>query len=144
MILIGTKLAVIKNVSNVACTKNCIYMSYRKRNSLTLEKAKKRWLSINSISQSFEVGKDVNIFNYEANIKKTDEAQNEYNEMLRLADEKSNILDKYEAELKDWNERMLDGVASMFGKDSNEYEKAGGVRKSDRKKHARKEKPIVQ
>ncbi len=46
--------------------------------------------------------------------------------------------DNLEKELKDWNGRMLAGVGSEFGKDSPEYEAAGGVRKSERKKPARK------
>jgi hypothetical protein len=33
------------------------------------------------------------------------------------------------------------GVASKYGKDSNEYEKAGGTRKSERKRPMRKAKP---
>jgi hypothetical protein len=33
---------------------------------------------------------------------------------------------------------MLNGVSVRFGKDSNEYEKAGGIRKSERKKPVRK------
>ncbi|BAZ67792.1 hypothetical protein NIES4106_25490 [Fischerella sp. NIES-4106] len=32
----------------------------------------------------------------------------------------------------DISERMLTGVACKYGKDSSEYEMAGGVRKSDR------------
>ena len=115
-------------------------MSFKKKNSSVLVKAKKRTLSIKSISPTFEIGLGVNIQNYDLSIKKTEDAQNGYNEYLRLADEQSNILDKCESELKDWNERMLEGVGSLYGKDSNEYEKAGGVRKSDRKRIVRKTK----
>ncbi|MFZ4414162.1 MAG: hypothetical protein ACOYOV_13855 [Bacteroidales bacterium] len=115
-------------------------MSYKKKNSPVLEKAKKRTLSIKSISPTFEVGKGVNIENYDLCIKDTEIAQNEYNEQLRLADEKANILEALEAELKKWNKRMLDGVASLYGDDSNEYEKAGGKRFSDRKRVHKKEK----
>jgi hypothetical protein len=32
---------------------------------------------------------------------------------------------------------MLAGVAAKYGKDSDEYEKAGGVRKSERKRPTR-------
>jgi hypothetical protein len=51
------------------------------------------------------------------------------------------LYNKFQAEitkLKDWNERMLAGVATAYGKDSSEYEQAGGVRKSERKKPVRK------
>lgn len=36
--------------------------------------------------------------------------------------------------------RMLAGIGARFGKDSSEYEQAGGVRKSDRKFPPRKTK----
>ena len=45
---------------------------------------------------------------------------------------------KTELALKDLSERMLMGVGSKFGKDSDEYEMAGGVRKSEHKKPVRK------
>lgn len=118
-------------------------MSFKKRNSNVITKAKKRQLSIASISTSFKVSDEVTYEKYEQLIIETDKTQNEYNELLRLADEKANNLDELEKKLKDWNERMLEGVSSVYGKDSNEYEKAGGVRRSDRKKPVRKEKKPI-
>lgn len=38
------------------------------------------------------------------------------------------------------SERMLAGVAARYGKDSSQYEQAGGVRKSERKRPTRKTK----
>jgi hypothetical protein len=38
---------------------------------------------------------------------------------------------------------MLAGVSSKFGKNSDEYEKAGGTKKSERKKPVRKPKPTT-
>jgi hypothetical protein len=43
--------------------------------------------------------------------------------------------------LKDWNERILSGVATKYGKNSSQYEMAGGVKKSERKKQTPKQKP---
>ena len=40
--------------------------------------------------------------------------------------------------LRAFSERMLTGVAAKFGKDSEQYQKAGGTKKSDRKKPKRK------
>lgn len=37
-------------------------------------------------------------------------------------------------QVKDLSKRMLTGVASKYGKNSSEYEMAGGTRKSERKK----------
>jgi hypothetical protein len=36
--------------------------------------------------------------------------------------------------VNDWSERMLTGIASKFGKNSSQYEMAGGVKKDERKK----------
>jgi hypothetical protein len=38
---------------------------------------------------------------------------------------------------------MLAGVAAVYGKDSDQYEQAGGVRKSERKSPGRKAKTIT-
>ena len=53
-----------------------------------------------------------------------DALQNQVNEAERL--------------LADQSEQMLMGVAVKYGKNSSEYEMAGGVKKSERKKPARR------
>ncbi|MCI5227560.1 MAG: hypothetical protein D3918_13095, partial [Candidatus Electrothrix sp. AX2] len=44
-----------------------------------------------------------------------------------------------EKELRDLSSRMLSGVKVKYGRDSNEYEMAGGTRLSDRKRKSRKD-----
>ncbi|BAY60611.1 hypothetical protein NIES22_06700 [Calothrix brevissima NIES-22] len=44
-----------------------------------------------------------------------------------------------EKRLAEFCERMLTGVASKYGRNSDEYQMAGGVRKSDRKRNTRKD-----
>jgi hypothetical protein len=58
----------------------------------------------------------------------------EYNDALAKTDAMLNDIEKLEKEARDLTERALAGVASKYGKDSSEYEKAGGRRKSERKK----------
>ena len=41
--------------------------------------------------------------------------------------------------MRDYSERILLAVAVKYGRDSNEYEMAGGVRKSERKRPVRKQ-----
>jgi hypothetical protein len=57
-----------------------------------------------------------------------------YNTMLSKLDELYNELNEAELQLRDLNERMLTGVATKYGKNSNEYEMAGGTRKKDRRR----------
>jgi hypothetical protein len=47
-------------------------------------------------------------------------------------------LEQSETELADWTERMLKGVASRYGRNSEEYAKAGGTRKDDIRYPSRK------
>ncbi|MBD1873732.1 hypothetical protein H6F75_09580 [Nodosilinea sp. FACHB-131] len=51
-----------------------------------------------------------------------------------------NAVKEAELVMRDYSERILLSVATRYGKDSDEYEMAGGVRKSDRKRPIRKPK----
>jgi len=62
----------------------------------------------------------------------------DYNSALSSVDELGNQIKTQEKKLKDLTERMLAAVAARYGKDSDEYEKAGGTRKSERKRPARR------
>jgi hypothetical protein len=53
--------------------------------------------------------------------------------LLANSSEKNSAeIEALEKTLNEMTERMLIGVAFKFGKDSREYEMAGGVRKSER------------
>ena len=56
--------------------------------------------------------------------------------MLALVDNKHFEMTTAEKNLQTMSERMLLKVGAKFGKDSDQYEKAGGVRKSMHKKPA--------
>ena len=63
--------------------------------------------------------------------------QNAYNGDIAALDERNNLLDAREQRLADFSQRILAAVKAQFGPDSNEFELAGGVRRSDRKKPVR-------
>ena len=44
--------------------------------------------------------------------------------------------------MRTWTSRALDGVKFKYGSDSSQYEMAGGVRQSERKKPAPKAKGV--
>jgi hypothetical protein len=54
--------------------------------------------------------------------------------MLSDVDQFQNRVDTKEDKLSDKSTRFLSAVGGRFGKDSDEYEKAGGTRTSERKK----------
>jgi hypothetical protein len=57
-----------------------------------------------------------------------------YNKLLSQVDEASNKLKVAERALADRSRRMLARVATKYGPDSDEYEKAGGTRRSEHRK----------
>ena len=61
-----------------------------------------------------------------------------YNESLSFVDRALSTVRDTEKEIRDLSERMLIAVAAKYGKNSYEYEMAGGIRKSERKRPMRK------
>ena len=98
------------------------------------DKAKTRLASIISIDKDLDLGNDVTVSNYDKEVTKFNDTLKVYNTALSTIDDLYNACIDQETVLKEWNERVLNGVGFKFGKDSSEYEMAGGVRKSERKK----------
>ncbi len=73
---------------------------------------------------------------YQAVIEQLQARQDHYNRQLSEIDALLNDLNAQEKVMAALNERMLEGVGVKYGKDSNEYEKAGGTRRSEYKKPA--------
>ena len=105
-------------------------MPRSKRRSGTADKADARATALSSINPALELGESLTLAAYKAKIIATRTALEAYNTLLSNADAALVALEQSESELADLSERMLKGVASEFGRDSVEYEKAGGVRKS--------------
>lgn len=57
-----------------------------------------------------------------------------YNMALSTVDKTQNALNEAERSLNDFSEHMLLSVASKYGKSSDEYEMAGGTRKTSRRR----------
>ncbi|MBV9210680.1 MAG: hypothetical protein JOZ52_08630 [Acidobacteria bacterium] len=112
-------------------------MGRRKRSSRILTQATERLSGIKSIDPSLDLGNGLKAGDYEAAINNLRTAVDDYNLSLSQLDEKANRIDAAEEVVRDWSERMLAGVASKYSKNSDEYEKAGGVRKDERKRPAR-------
>lgn len=116
-------------------------MARLKKTSRVVEDAKKRLASMKSIDPQLDLGNGITITVFEQKLTKVENSLAEYNTSLSIADEKNIVFEKDEADLQDYAERILLGVGSKFGKDSIEYEKAGGTRKSERRKSSKPNKP---
>jgi hypothetical protein len=113
-------------------------MSRRKRLSPVLERAELRASSMTSIEPSLDLGNGLTLETYWEAIQSLREKQNQYNTLLSNVDRIYNELLADERSLGEMSEHMLSGVKVKFGRDSHEYEMAGGVRRSERKRPQRK------
>ncbi|MDT7689590.1 MAG: hypothetical protein QOE46_2349 [Acidobacteriota bacterium] len=115
-------------------------MGRLKRTSKILDKAGVRAAGLRSIGTE-DFGGGVTSAAFEEALADTRAKLDDYNQTLSLADEKANLLVDSEKRLQDFSERVLAGVAAKYGKNSNQYEKVGGIRKSDRKRPAARKLP---
>jgi hypothetical protein len=118
-------------------------MAYRKKGASHYQRAITRLAALKSINPVMDLGNGLTITLYQDAVADLRNKIDDHNTALSLIDEKKNQVHASEKKLKDLSERMLAGVASQFGKDSDEYEKAGGVKKSERKRASRKTKPAA-
>jgi hypothetical protein len=107
-------------------------MSRRKRTSRALEKAELRSSGLKAIDPSMNFGDARNLQNLTQLIEQYRTKIDAYNTALAVIDSSKTEMEELEKTLSDLTEKMLIGVAFKYGKDSREYEMAGGVRKSDR------------
>ncbi|MEH2260043.1 hypothetical protein [Nostoc sp.] len=118
-------------------------MSRPKRGSKVLDRAHRRIAGLKSISPTLDLGNGVTIDTFAAAIKKTQDKLEAYNSSLSTVDLTQGALELTEKSLMELTEHMLVSVAAKYGKNSDEYKMAGGVRRSERKRPVRKPKQEV-
>ena len=109
-------------------------MARRKRSSKVLEKADRRIASLRSINPDLNLGNGLTVDVYTTLITDMRDRLAAYNTVLSTVDKAYNDMLVIEQKLGDYSELLLLGVATKFGKNSDEYEMAGGIKKSDRKR----------
>ncbi|MEH2284024.1 MAG: hypothetical protein V7K90_22325 [Nostoc sp.] len=112
-------------------------MARRKRNSSILERADRRIESLQSISVELDFGEGLAIEAYTATIKDLRSKLAAYNTALSAMDKLTDDVNNAEQLVTAMSEKMLLGVGSRYGKTSQEYEMAGGVRR--RRNHKNKQ-----
>jgi hypothetical protein len=111
-------------------------MPRTKRGSKALEQAEKRSAGLKAIDPELDLGAGLKVTDFDSEIDDLREKINDYNQTLALADDKQNVIEALEKALTEKSGRMLAGVAAKYGRNSPQYELAGGVRTSERKKPA--------
>lgn len=107
-------------------------MPRQKRTSRTLEKAELRISGLKAVDPAMDFGDSRSLVQMSVQMNRLRDRLESYNRALAEVDSSKKDIDELEKGLADLIDRMLIGVAFKYGKDSREYEKAGGTRKSDR------------
>jgi hypothetical protein len=107
-------------------------MSRRKRTSRILEKAQLRLSGLKAIDPNIDFGDANNLTNLAQQIDQLRTKIDDYNTALSVIDAFKTDIEQLEKILSSLCETLLLAVAVKYGKDSKEYEMAGGVRKSHR------------
>ncbi|MEH2228643.1 MAG: hypothetical protein V7K71_03235 [Nostoc sp.] len=106
-------------------------MARPKSDSRILSKAEMRLASIKSISPTLDVGDSLTVKDYTDKIESLRQSLEAYNTTLSTIDVLLTQITENERDLADYSEKILLGVAHKFGKNSHQYQMAGGTRKSD-------------
>lgn len=100
-------------------------MVLKTRGSIALDKAQRRLALLKSIDH-LDLGYGLTIDAYQETIETTRDTLEAYNTLLSKVEEYRKLLAQMDANLSTLSERMLNGVATKYGKQSMEYAKAGG------------------
>ncbi|MFT3828363.1 MAG: hypothetical protein QM691_01525 [Opitutaceae bacterium] len=106
----------------------------KKSSSLAIDTAEKRVAGLESIDPNLTLTPELTLALYKTQLTQARDAVANYNKQLSQADEAANKMKVAERALADRSERMLAGVAAKYGRNSDEYEKAGGTRRAERRK----------
>ncbi|MDZ7959266.1 MAG: hypothetical protein RMY34_15520 [Aulosira sp. DedQUE10] len=112
-------------------------MAQKQRTSRILEKAEFRVARLKAIDPNITFDDNYNLRNLTQIIQQFHNMLDEYNADMAVIDSSRTKLDEMEKTLKNISDKMLAGVGFKYGKDSNEYELAGGVKQSERTRKSR-------
>jgi hypothetical protein len=110
-------------------------MPRKKRTSPPFEKLAQRLSGVKAIDPKLDLGNNLTVETVSQQLLSFNSELEEYNILLGTADSKLNSIEKKEEVANSISEQILLVVAAKFGKDSSEYEMAGGKRKSDIKRN---------
>ncbi len=107
-----------------------------KKTSTVLEKTEQRLIGFRAINPDLKFNDEISLPRLSQLTGQLRNQVNHYNMLLTELDTAKSDMESLEQSVREVSERLVNGVASMYGKDSREYEMAGGVRTSDRVRKA--------
>ena len=112
-------------------------MPRTKRSSRILEKAEFRVAGLKAIDPNINFDNTYSLQNLSQLIEQFHNMLDEYNVAIAMIESSRKKLDEMEKTLSQVSDKMLVGVGFKYGKNSDEYELAGGVRDSERIRKSR-------
>ena len=114
-------------------------MSVEIRDSAALSKAELRLTSLKTIDPNLDLGDGVSAAELIAKIESTRQALQERNSTVTLLKQLARTLRSQETDLEELNQRIENGVASKYGKKSDQYYMLTGKSPNPRKSSKRSE-----
>ena len=111
----------------------------KKASTNILAKAQQRLLGMKAIDAKLNLGNGLTTDSFEKEIVAMRQKLAAYHALLAGADEISDELKTIDKRLSSLSGRVLSGVAAQYGRDSIEYEKAGGARLGERRRRRQTE-----
>ncbi|MEH2015346.1 hypothetical protein [Nostoc sp.] len=108
-----------------------------KRTSRILEKAELRSAGLKAIDSNLDFGENCDLQNLTQLIEQFRIMLNAYNIDIAMIDSSKTKIDEMEKTLSNLTDKLVRGVAFKYGKNSSEYELAGGIRDSERVRKGR-------
>jgi hypothetical protein len=109
-------------------------MAYKRRASIAVEQANQRLIGIKQISPAPTLPAGLSVAVAEQKKLAIEALLVQYNGILAQADQVLDQIVDGEKELRGLNTKLLTAIGLLYGKDSPEYEAAGGTRTSEAKK----------
>lgn len=101
-------------------------MVFQKRRSATLEKGLSRLRGLGSVEPALRLGNELTLERYGNLLEAAEARLQAYNLALAEADRARIEFAEAEASVSVFSTRLLSGVTAVYGKDSKQYEMAGG------------------
>ena len=118
-------------------------MSLKTRGSAAVDKAQLRLALLKSIDENLDLGHGLTIEAYNHLINTTRAMLEANNTLVSNLEESRKTVTQMDKALSEMSERMLSGVATVYGRNSIEYSKAGGSNRKRRKQSSSKVTPVI-
>ncbi|MEI1373219.1 MAG: hypothetical protein V7K29_01885 [Nostoc sp.] len=118
-------------------------MSLRTRGSAAVDKAQLRLALLKSLDENLDLGHGLTIEAYNHLINTTRATVEAHNTLVSNLEESRKTVTQMDKALSEMSERMLSGVATIYGRNSIEYSKAGGSNGKRNKQSSSKVAPVV-